>query len=323
METIKTYLENMFRNLPKTNEIKRLKNELLSNMEDRYNELKSEGKRENEAVGVVISEFGNIDELMKEMNIKTTADSGKSYPSISIEDAREFIAMNKKASHIIATGVGLILLGVSLMIFLFTFIDGNQIYNSISPDAVNAIPIIILFLFVAVAVGLFIYSVSKMEKYKFIDEGQFELSGKDKSTLSAEFPGIKSNHTTSLLIGVVLCILSPVAIFIGSLLGENATVSGVCIMFVIIAAAVYLLITGSNAAESYKKLLKTDDFDPVVKEQNKAVGAIAGIFWPIVVCIFLYSGIVMNLWHINWIVFPIAGILFGGFTAFYKTMKKT
>ncbi len=197
METIKTYLENMFRNLPKTNEIERLKNELLSNMEDRYNELKNEGKRENEAVGVVISEFGNIDELMEEMNIKTTADSGKSYPSISIEDAREFISMNKKASHIIATGVGLILLGVSLMIFLFSLIEGNRIYSSISPDAVNAIPIIILFLFIAAAVGLFIYSASKMEKYKFIDEGRFELSGKDKSVLSTEFPGIKSSHTTS------------------------------------------------------------------------------------------------------------------------------
>ena len=38
-------------------------------MEDKYNELKSEGKSENEAIGIVISEFGNIDELINELDI--------------------------------------------------------------------------------------------------------------------------------------------------------------------------------------------------------------------------------------------------------------
>ena len=30
-------------------------------MEDKYTELKNEGKSENEAVGTVIAEFGNLD----------------------------------------------------------------------------------------------------------------------------------------------------------------------------------------------------------------------------------------------------------------------
>ena len=70
MDTIKTYLDNMFLNLPKTDEINSLKNDLLNNMEDKYNELKTQGKTENEAIGIVISEFGNIDELINEMGIK-------------------------------------------------------------------------------------------------------------------------------------------------------------------------------------------------------------------------------------------------------------
>ena len=48
MDTIKTYLDNMFLNLPKTDEINSLKNDLLNNMEDKYNELKAQGKTENE-----------------------------------------------------------------------------------------------------------------------------------------------------------------------------------------------------------------------------------------------------------------------------------
>ena len=44
METIKNYLESMFRNLPNTEEVLRAKSELLQMMEDKYTELIREGK---------------------------------------------------------------------------------------------------------------------------------------------------------------------------------------------------------------------------------------------------------------------------------------
>ena len=46
-----------------------LKEEILSNMEEKYRELKKQGHSENEAIGTVISEFGNIDELVRELGI--------------------------------------------------------------------------------------------------------------------------------------------------------------------------------------------------------------------------------------------------------------
>ena len=48
MDTIRTYLENMFLHLPKNPEVRRAKEELLSMMEDKYQELKREGRSENE-----------------------------------------------------------------------------------------------------------------------------------------------------------------------------------------------------------------------------------------------------------------------------------
>ena len=70
METIKNYLESMFRNLPNTSEVLKAKAELLQMMEDKYTELRREGKSENEAVATVISEFGNLDELADSLGIK-------------------------------------------------------------------------------------------------------------------------------------------------------------------------------------------------------------------------------------------------------------
>ena len=67
METIRNYLETMFARLPVTLEVQKAKNELWQIMEDKYSELLQEGKTENEAVGIVISEFGNLDELAKEL----------------------------------------------------------------------------------------------------------------------------------------------------------------------------------------------------------------------------------------------------------------
>ena len=49
METIRIYLENMFSRLPRTPEIIKLENDMLRTMEDKYEELKMEGKSENEA----------------------------------------------------------------------------------------------------------------------------------------------------------------------------------------------------------------------------------------------------------------------------------
>lgn len=69
METIKSYLETMFANMPNTPEVLRAKQELWGMMEDKYNELISEGLSENEAVGTVISEFGNLDELSETLGL--------------------------------------------------------------------------------------------------------------------------------------------------------------------------------------------------------------------------------------------------------------
>ena len=69
METIRNYLENMFRSLPNTAEVRRAKDELGQMMEDKYTELIEEGMTENAAIGTVISEFGNLDELSETLGI--------------------------------------------------------------------------------------------------------------------------------------------------------------------------------------------------------------------------------------------------------------
>ena len=77
METIRNYLNAMFAGLPDTLEVRRAYEELAAMMEDKYTELIGEGCSENEAVGTVISEFGNLEELAQDLGIEGGCMSGR------------------------------------------------------------------------------------------------------------------------------------------------------------------------------------------------------------------------------------------------------
>lgn len=327
METIKSYLDNVFSALPETTEILDLKNELLNNMIDKYDELKASGKADNEAIGIIISEFGNIDELLQEMDI-TIAEKAEVHtikaagPIVSLEEATRFIDLKYKTSRLLGSGVALILIGASLLVGLVALIENQIILQTASTNLKDVLPVTMLFLFIAPAVALFIIAGSKLEEYKFIEEGRFELGSSAKAILAKDYPSIKAQQPKMIIAGVSLCLLSPIVVIISSSWGDIACSFGVCILLLMIAMATYVFIRSGSVTEGYKKLLKLDEFSPERKEENKIIGAVAGIIWPLAVCIFLVAGLVFDRWDICWIVFPITGILFGGFCAFHSIIHK-
>ena len=317
METIKSYLENVFSVLPKTAELINLKSELENNMLDKYHELKQEGKSENEAIGIVISEFGNIDELLEEMNISITTDTNHPFRIISLEDAQAYIKLKKKVALYISFGVALILFSVASLISMYAFMEAGLLFTNLSGDIKHFIPIIFLLICIAISVSIFIISDHKLEPFKCIEDDEFTLSDSTLAFLNKDFANV--NSSPSIILGVILCILSPVAIFIGVLFGGIGSSLGVSTLLLIIACAVFIFIYGDSEKDSYQKLLHLDKYASS-KKDNPVISAVSGIIWPIAVCIFLLTGLVWNLWYINWIVFPITGILFGGFCACYNAL---
>lgn len=323
MDTIRTYLENMFARLPKTNEIKKLKIDMLANMEDKYNELKSSGKSENEAIGIVISEFGNIDELIKELGIDCGAEKEKSsIPTLSENEVENFLMVTKKSAKTIGIGVFLCIFGVAILIFINQLIDARVI--TVGAKIMEVFSIIPLFVLVAIAVGLFIYSGMNLDKFKYLDRG-FKLESYVKSSLKQRSDAFQSTFTLALITGVTLCILSPIMLFVASTISEEASGYGVVALLLIVSAAVYLFIYYGMIKEGYNKLLTIDEYSKAYnerKEEDKVIGAVAAVIWPLAVCIFLVTGMIFNLWHINWIVFPITGLLFAMFSGAYSILKE-
>lgn len=321
METIKNYLDNMFVNLPKTNEIQKMKNDLLLNMEDKYNELKNEGKSENEAIGIVISEFGNIDELINELGIDYN-NQEEVLPSLTEQEVNDFIYANKKSGKFIGIGVFLCILGASSLILINQLLEDNLIFG-ISGESASIIGLIPLFILIAIAVGLFIYSGTLVEKFKYLEK-EFNIPSHLKQQIEQKHNEFTPTHTISVIVGVAMCILSPVVIFISSIFGDRASVYGVVGLLIMVAIAVYIFIYFGAIKEGYKRLLRLDEYSKTLKEkakEDKIIAAVAAIVWPLAVCIFLISGFLFDAWHINWIVFPITGLLFGMFSGAYKIIK--
>ncbi|MHC1682864.1 MAG: permease prefix domain 1-containing protein [Clostridiaceae bacterium] len=322
METIKNYLDNMFTTLPKTKEIEKLRNDMLSNMEDKYNQLKNEGKSENEAIGIVISEFGNIDEIMREFEIDCNSEV-EMLPSLKEDEVIDYLETSKKAGKIIGIGVFLCILAPATLILLNQLLE-DGFFGGISKSVGEILMMIPLLLLVATAVGLFIYSGMISDKFKYL-ENDFKLSNHIKSYIIERNNSFNPIFTLSIIVGVGLCILSPIVILVTSAFSESASTYGVTGLLIIIAVAVYIFVYFGSVKNSYKKLLKLDEYSYTAKDKkkkDKVIGAIAAIVWPTAVCIFLISGFVYNKWGINWIIFPITGLLFGAFSGFYSILKK-
>lgn len=205
----------MFSHLPNTPEVQKAKYELYQMMEDKYNELISEGKSDNEAIGIVISEFGNLDELADSLGIKSFVNPSQAMPAaktLSRETAAAFLRDSAKQAYLTAFGVLLCILASLGPIF------SECIPRSLaSPDASDAIGITFLFLCVAVAVGFFIFRLYLIQVE--LPEARALLHRFETANWVIERKeSYRSTHAMLLTVGIMLCILCAVpAIIISSL----------------------------------------------------------------------------------------------------------
>lgn len=329
METIKTYLDNMFRSWPETDEVMRIKSELLSDMTDKYNELKAEGKSENEAVGIVISEFGNIDELMQEMQIdrqtKSTERDGGNLRYVDQEEAEAFLHVKEGNGKRVGCGIAFILFGVAILMLLSSageYMPGGEDHF---PGNLFSLGGILLLLFCIIAgVALFLYSDALENKYKYLEDA-FRLDDSFKSVLLRRRDENQPAYAISVIAGVSLCIAAAVPVISAAFLSPDndfISAAAMAVTLMLVAAAVYLFVSFGERKEAYDKLLQEGEFTAEKKKSNKIVGMAGSIVWPIVTVLFLVKGFTRGEWASAAVIYPVTGILFGVFSAVVKNRSQ-
>jgi hypothetical protein len=326
MDTINTYLDNIFATLPKTEAVLRARNELQASMEEKYQALKAEGKSENEAVGSVISEFGNIDELIAELGIGTgAATEEEPLPLLDREGAAAFLAANAQTARLIGLGVLCCILGAVLMILTNLLGADGFFGSSLSGGAIGALALLPLFLLVAVGVGLFIYSGVRMEKYAWLEQG-FVLQAGLKTELEKQQEQFLPSFTVAIIIGVGLCILSPVALFAATVFPQFNPEYGLIVLLAMVAIAVFVFIRFGKIKDGYARLLQQGEHARPGKKAgkkgkaDKITGLVSSIIFPLAAAAYLLMGFLGGLWHPGWLIFPITGILFGIFSSIVEAV---
>lgn len=236
-------------------------------------------------------------------------------------ETEEFIAAKRRSGLLIGLGTGLIMVGAGLLILIASLGENGFMSSVFSEDAMSMIGVGFLLVLLVPAIAMFIYSGMRMEKYKYLESG-FHLPYHLEADIQQRQSGFAATYMLSLIMGVSLCVLSPIAIFVASAFGDDASSYGVVVLLAVVAVAVFLFVYYGNIRGAYQMLLKTGDFSKEKKEEDRVIGAVASIVWPLVTCVFLVSGFVYDQWHINWIVFPVTGILFGVFSSAYNILKR-
>ena len=203
-----------------------------------------------------------------------------------------------------------------MLILFHTLLSNGVISLGLRGDAAEIPGVIILLVMVAVAVGIFIYSGMSFERVKYIEYGVVLPLGVE-AELKSRYYQLRSTFTLKLITGICLIILSPIVIFVASMIGEASIEFGVVLFLIVVAIAIFFIINIAIAKESYERLLQIGDYT-LNKVNKKVIGAVSTIVWSLAVAIFLFCGFLFNLWHIAWVVFPITGVLFGMFSAVYS-----
>ena len=301
MEVITSYLENLFLNLPRTPEVLRAKEELAHMMEDKYNELIAENKKPNEAIGIVISEFGDLEELADELGIGAIYGGPKQAAPFSVDETKE---NNRRVVN----------LNTAEKYLSYTRSVSKWIAAGVVP----------LLLMIAVAVFLFIYFGSKLEQFEFLKKEPFVLTPDAEHKIQQTETEIRPKSITGIAAGVVLCIISviPTLIASGSSWGNAYAVFSVVYLLLLISIAVACFIICGMPLECIKILLQKEEYEASRKKSRKIIDSVAGIYWLLVTAVYLFWSFTSTNWEHTWIIWPIAGVVFGAIAVLCQAIEK-
>ena len=308
METIRNYLETMFASMPNTPEVKKAKDELLAMMEDKYNELIADGANENAAVGTVISEFGNLDELAEDLGLQKEIEE---IHEMQQDVSRRVVSMEEVRAYFkaVRSGAWQVALGVMLCIICVT---GPIIAASLKANP--GLGVIAMFSCIALAVGLFVFYGIAKKDWNFLKKEPCQIDITTANMVKEMRRNYRTTRAWMLAIGVVLCAFCwvPTAafVFLGSLVPAT--------LFFMIGVGVFLIVYSSMVDKGFQKILNLNDKktisgsygkDDEIEYSSKTATAVMSVYWPTVTCIYLCISFLTFRWDITWIIWPVAGIV--------------
>lgn len=249
---------------------------------------------------------------------ETTEPGGKRV--VTMEEANDYLSTQRQSARTVALGVLLCVLCPALLILL----GGLAEYGgSISEGVATAVGMTALFGLVAIGVALFIVTGIRTSRFNVWHTEGFETAYGVSGMVKEKRRAHEHAYTVCLTLGIVLCILAVLPLIVAGAMGVSDRILTVFLsmMFPIIGIGVYLIVRVGVVRGSFTFLLNEIDASPETRKKNKTEETISSVYWCVAVAIYLTWSFLTNDWGKTWIVWPIAGVLFGAVTAIWRLVS--
>ncbi|MCC8195359.1 MAG: permease prefix domain 1-containing protein [Ruminococcus sp.] len=306
-DKIEAYIEELFWKAPNTPQTRDLKEEILGNTLEKYEDLLADGMDEDSAYRSAISGIGDVDELIKEYSedsgelIKVESAVSKPDPMVSSYSEKKSIPdeVSEKYSKLrwtyVIVGIVLYFIGI---IFPAEFEE-----LEIGRIEIESFGVSVFLILAAIATGLIIYSTCFKKLIGFYGNPEKE----DITKQRAKF----------LAVGVGLVITCLVPVSICSDLQDELRIDwllslGVIMMLVMLVAAVGPFICRAYIGkpieiETYQKEKAESE-----KANNPATSAeklVKIIMWCLILTIYIVISVITGAWTVTWVIFLIGAAL--------------
>ena len=233
---------------------------------------------------------------------------------VSMEEANRFLAAREANARPMALATFLCV--ISPMCLMLLAAMSSQPGAAITEGAAAAIGLCVLLLLVAGAVAIFISCAARTKPFEYMDTEVFETAYGVEGLVSQRKAGLEPTALRYRIIATVLCIIGVLPLLFSALLemGDMFTLAMVCVLLLAVGVAVALFVLAGVRMGSYDRLLQQGEYS-IASKSDHVAQRIAAIYWPLVTAAYLAYSFVTNDWQRSWIIWPVAGVLFGGISA--------
>ncbi|MBQ6538419.1 MAG: hypothetical protein IJL75_05890, partial [Eubacterium sp.] len=268
MDRLKEYLNQLFAGAGETPEVLYAKAELLQMMEDKFEALLEEGKTEDEAVDIIIAEFGNFEEISKELGIDDVIDKsniptnngsvmtdakGKERTILRMtkEQILNYTKFAKKHAGLVAGGIAAFILAPY---FSSTFDDLFE--GFIGHAAAGALSGLAFFLFIAIGVSSLIIAANLTKRSGRLNKHAIMLDADAIDDLDAYANKVNSRQVIMLVIGITFCIIAPAASALSNLVPGPLGIMLDSAVLLFAAIGVFFIVYSSSIKNRLEELDK-------------------------------------------------------------------
>lgn len=346
MDAIDSFLDAMFAPYSSTARLAEAKAELRTMMEDAYHDAVASGRTHNEAVGAVITDFGNLEELAPVLGI--SADLGgdgaaarpdapapnQAHPSVTLPQARALARARWGTASTLGHAVSCFVLAPAMLLALTDLASAQRI--AIDESTATFIGLAFALVLVAIGVLMLVQRRAAFTGVQHLVEGRFTRDPIVSAWAARERQSHEQERSRKLGRAVVLWIMAALPPLATSLLvsspaqSEGLTGAAVAVSLLLVAGGLQIYLPATWAASTCTTL--TSQGRPAAghpaapaqddDEEDALVGVVASVYWPVCVAAYLLWSFAWDAWDRSWILWPVAGLLFGAFAAARSVLRK-